>query len=287
VSVQFYSLIKEFFDGLLPDTRNAYRRNIKRFLDFSKVNEFDQITVPALLAFREELLRVNTKYSTINHCFCSISSLLEFAKRKKIISENPALKVPRPTFKRQPKLQTKTLSYQECQKILEAAKPILREYAIIFVLLNTGMEAEEMMNLRIRDLEITDEYAQLHLRSTRRKITHRTIIINMDTANVIMDYLVTDRLKKDSCTDDNCWMFGAKKKLNPFALYFIVRRNANKAGLNPKITPYSLRMTVAKLLAKEKNVRKAEIKELINIKDALILQKRIARSPTRKLNFLK
>ena len=285
-------------------TRKAYARNIKEFLDFCKddVNflptSLSQITEKLLLLWQEYLERKHQRNKRINGHFqkgrvvtttvarklSAVSSLLEFALKRNIIQKNPAKLLTRPRIKRQSR--TNALSVEEAQKLLNHCKQCYLEaqtsaemlprtkaslhlrYAVLHTLFTVGMRVDELCELRMRDVErgVTAQgMARIHL-VTKGGEAHSPIV-SSETIAVIDCYIAAFR--HGAQAEDYLFLRVQKQekmqKLTQVAVYMMIVKAAQESGLAKHITPHSARATVATLLHRS-GVPLGHIQDLLNHK---------------------
>lgn len=275
-----------------PHTRRNYGRDIKEFLDFAghvqaPVADLKDITEKLVLLWNENLLRQHALsddarrrvvYTSIARKLCSLSSLLEFAKQRQLIDDNVLDRIPRPKIKRTSK--TNALTYDEVQAILALLEQKRNSVAqlqplqvrsaylwhtVFATLFTVGMRVDELCELRIADLEETATFARLHMTAKGGEV--HSPIIHPKTLSILKQYISHCRPH----ASPNALLFvraqstSAEAKLTQSAVYQMLQKTAQEAGIEKHISPHSCRATLATLLHKQ-GVPIGQIQDLLNHK---------------------
>lgn len=121
---------------------------------------------------------------------------------------------------------------------------------IVDILLNAGLRASELCNLRIKHLPgvIGANVIEVYRGKGNKD---RTIPISQRLADSIADYIKCDRgrtmPRHRLRSDPNGWLFfnQCKRQFKYHALYQMVRRSAVRAGIAKRIRPHKLRHSFA------------------------------------------
>ncbi len=129
-----------------------------------------------------------------------------------------------------PLTRDKYLVGSEVKKLLEAAKDV--EYYILFLAANTGVRPSELNQIKVQDINYDEGYIKVRtIKQKKGQIVMRDVIVNKEFLEVVKKYIRKEGYKPQS-------------RLFEFSrqwLWEIFKKMANKAGLNPKYTLYSLR----------------------------------------------
>lgn len=139
----------------------------------------------------------------------------------------------------------------------------LRDIAIIELLLNTGIQYNELLALRKEDIQITENYSAIIL-NTKRNL--RSISLNSVAKNALLLYLKT--LKED----ETLWI-GKTGALTRDGINKMIKRYAKKAGLSDKISPSSLIQYFASKLAIKSNLDAKTFASILGYKSTNIINK--------------
>ncbi len=138
-------------------------------------------------------LRVGRELSpaTVNRHLQAIRKFCDFARRANLMESNPAVDVrpiqTSPTSRR-------ALDAEEIACLLEAVQAagrpslVKRDYAIIQLLLQTGIKVGELTELQLADIELTDSRGTLTVMGSGGN-SHRRIPINATACQALQEYL--------------------------------------------------------------------------------------------------
>lgn len=137
----------------------------------------------------------------------------------------------------------------EIQRILETARDRNeRDYVIIRFLISSGVRIDELINLRTENLG-----REIRVKGKGNK--ERIIFIDEETEKILNEYIRKNKIKGFLLEKNG-------KKLTARAIQLIVKKNAQKASIEKKVTPHTLRHTFATTLL-EKGANIMIIKDLL------------------------
>ena len=122
----------------------------------------------------------------------------------------------------------------------------IRDKLIITLLYSPGLKVSELINLTINNINFKEQIITI-----KNKNTKRSVLIDNDTQYLIKEYL---NRKKES----NSYLITNKKgnQLTPRYIQLMIKKYANKVGINKKITPTILRHSYAvHLLNQDVNIK--------------------------------
>jgi integrase/recombinase XerD len=123
----------------------------------------------------------------------------------------------------------------------------VRDIAIIELLLNTGIQYNELLALRKEDIEITENTSMIKINKRNQS---RMIPLNTVAKKALLLY-------KNTLIDDNILWLGKASPITRDGINKMIKRYAKKVGISKKITPNSLIQYFASTLA-QKNVLDAK-----------------------------
>jgi len=172
----------------LADMRGVARWCVESGQGCSLLN----LTADDVLAYCRHL-RVGRELSpaTVNRHLQAIRKFCDFARRANLMESNPAVDVrpiqTSPTSRR-------ALDAEEIACLLEAVQAagrpslVKRDYAIIQLLLQTGIKVGELTELGLADIELTDSRGTLTVMGSGGN-SHRRIPINATACQALQEYL--------------------------------------------------------------------------------------------------
>lgn len=269
------------------NTKRSYLYDIKNFIQFSesinnKIDFISQIDEKLLILWHNSLhdsKLFTTK--TIRRKLNSISSLLEFCKKRKLIKTNPMYLINKPKLIE--KSCTNAFNENEVKKILRYLentcdelsqenncsrkyKSTLLQYTIILTLFSVGMRVNELCELKIKDIEKAGDITRLRMIVKGQKIHFP--IIHAKTAKVIQEYI--NILRRHAKDEDYLFVrvqsVSQENKLSQVAIYKMVTDVSKKVGIDKKVSPHSCRASLATILHNQ-GVPIGQIQSLLNHKD--------------------
>ena len=181
-SAQFNNYLTK--KGKASATILAYTNDISqlaKFLVQKGLTVVSSVNADLLDQFKTEL--ANQKYTakSISRKINSIKTYFRFLKDEQLIDSDPAISVSHPKYEVKP---PRILSKTEYRALRDACRSDNRVYAIVELMLQTGVRIGEVANLRMEDLKTDEIYIQpfeSHL--------GRTIPLNQAAKDALKRYL--------------------------------------------------------------------------------------------------
>jgi site-specific recombinase XerD len=219
--------------GRSPSTVLAYRADLEQLIEFlqdkNKVT-VDQVNHTDLEAFRDDLLARDFTPKTVSRKLNAVKTFFRFLVLGGVITSSPAEDVSHPKI--EPSVP-KFLSPLEYRALRDVVRDDPRIYAIIELILQTGMRISEVSNLKIEN--ISDSKIKIEAYATQPE---RTIPLNSPAKDSVDSYL---KARPDT---DSPYLFVSKNG-NPLAVRNIraaIDRYMEKAGI-PDYSVNDLRTT--------------------------------------------
>lgn len=246
----YYGFIHNFSS---EHTRDAYMRDLKKFLQFLSVrfrgmDEF-KVELPHVVMFKDQLVAEDYSPKSINRVMSCLWSFYEYLIDMKYIERNPVERVKR--FKVEKTVKTQDLSDQEVVDLLgaintESDSGKLHK-AVLTLFFTTGMRHREVSHLRFRNLD--EENGFTIIRYKAKGGSEMIHPLNPKAEAALAEYLQS--VKFEMKTDD--YIFRGTKgnglqPLDPKSLNYIIKKYAKKIGVKGRITIHSARSTVIGML---------------------------------------
>ena len=148
------------------------------------------------------------------------------------------------------------ITYDELQLMLRACKNS-RDKAILSTLWDSGIRASELLNLKIRDFQLSQDglYATLNISEGSKNYRQRTVVVTGDSVVLVPQYIdfLRDFLKDRF--DDKGFLFVGIGKERPGSnlsyddLRTIVLKVKRRSGLEKEISPHLFRHSAATRMA--------------------------------------
>lgn len=245
--------IEELVDSFIlsqdvkQSSRELYRRTLKQYFNWvdKKGYSLSQIARPQLLEYKEELLGSGMSSLTVGSYITSVRRFYTWTEANKFYP-NIAKDIKSPKrkqqFKKQPLLPaqaTALLSYYQDKA--------LRDYAIVNLLLRTGLRTIEVIRANVEDLTFKSSQRVLLVHGKGRDEKDNFVILTDKTYQPIAEYLAT-RGKVNSSdplftsTSNN----SKGERLSTRSISYIAKEGLKAIGLDERaFTAHSLRHTTA------------------------------------------
>ncbi|MEL4896041.1 tyrosine-type recombinase/integrase [Crocosphaera sp. Alani8] len=215
-----------------PNSRRGYQRDVRQFLMVIGDLPLSEVTLNDLQAFSNALGARGYKVSTISRKLAAVKSLLTFGHRVGVLRVNVGSLVKLPKGKE--KLAERILSQSQVRAMIELTKN-LRDLVLIRFLYATGARVSEVCVLKWRDVqELSEGRAQVSLLGKGGKT--RVVVFSAEMWELLRQLRGGAGL--------NAPLFKSRKQgghLDPSQVNRIVRKAAERAGLEAKVSPHWLR----------------------------------------------
>ena len=244
-----------------PKSAETYTKAIKQFNTYIQENNISQPTREDIINFRDSLKETH-KPNTIQLYLTAVKLFFKWLEQEGIY-KNVADKVKAP---KQDKSHKKSyLTANQCNKLLETANGNKRDYAILVLMLTTGLRTIEVVRANIEDLDVIGNQAVLFIQGKGRDDKTDYVKLDVVIDEAIRDYLKTRKTAKGTeplfTSDSN--HKGNDGRLTTRSVSRIVKNNLIESGFNSeRLTAHSLRHTTAHLNL-ENGATVEETKELL------------------------
>lgn len=230
------------------NTKETYIKGVKVFLEWCNNNDISEVTHATLIQYKEDLMETK-KANTISMYMTALKKLYKYLETKGIKNIASDLKGAKQKH-----------NYSKDPLTLDQAKDLLnsidrttnegkRNYAIIHLLLTTGLRTIEIERANIEDIRNVANNSVLYIMGKGRDIKDEYVKLTYETLKAINEYLATRTIKSDkeplftSLSDRT-----NGQRLKTRSLRDIVKKAFRNIGLNSdKITTHSLRHTAITL----------------------------------------
>lgn len=172
----------------------AYTKDIEQLGNFLKNNLnkslINQIKAEDINAFKDHLSEKNYTAKSISRKINSIKSFFNFVQSQGVIGASPAQTVTHPKYEVKP---PRILSKMEYRALRDACREDSRIFAIVEILLQTGIRISELANLKINDIDLKENKAVIVAHESHPE---RTIPFNQVSKEALEKYL-KDRPKTE------------------------------------------------------------------------------------------
>ena len=230
--------------GLSPVTIKSYVGDIKHFASWlveARRKRLLESTGEDIRAYRLELVTAKAHpAATVNRHLQSIRKFHRYASEAGLVKEDPSLEVKLlPQRKSQ---AARGLNQAEIERLLEAvrngaARLVDRDYAIVQLMLQTGIRVGELTRLRISDVLVLAEGGVLRI-SGQGAYQNRDVPLNASVRKAISAYL----RKRPRSSSNHLFLSRTGDPLSVRSVQRLVNTHGRAAGLD-KVSTYTLRQT--------------------------------------------
>lgn len=243
-------ILDDFINNLdaTDKTKETYIKGVKVFLKWCTDNNISEVTHATLIQYKEDLTQTK-KASTISMYMTALKKLYRYLETKGI--KNIASDLKGAKQKR---------NYSKDPLTLDQAKDLLksidrttnegkRNYALIHLLITTGLRTIEIERANIEDIRNVANNSVLYVMGKGRQDKDEYVKLTYETLKAINDYLATRTIKSDkeplftSLSDRT-----NGQRLKTRSIRDIIKKAYKNIGItSDKITTHSLRHTAITL----------------------------------------
>jgi integrase/recombinase XerC/integrase/recombinase XerD len=242
-------LVESFIQAqdVKPSSRNLYRRTLKQYFNWVTKRGYllSEITRAQLLEYKEALLSSGMSSLTVGSYITSVRRFYEFTEANKYYP-NVAKGIKTPKRKQQFKKQP-LLPAQATDLLTYFKERALRDYAIVNLLLRTGLRTIELIRANIEDLTFKGSQRVLLVQGKGRDEKDNFVVLTDKAYQPIAEYLALRGKYTSSepifiSTSNN----SRGERLTTRSISFIVKEGLKAIGLDERsFTAHSLRHTTA------------------------------------------
>jgi integrase/recombinase XerC len=256
--------IRQFADYLLiqkgysPRTISAYSFDLQKFRKYLKENNestdirrIKKEHVRGYLAYLSNPKLVSKPNTIVTRArkLSSIKSFFTYLYREEILKKNPVESIDLPTL---PKTEPDYLTIKEYTKLLETIKRtatkyfVVRDLAIFSLFLSTGIRVNELISLRLKDIDTENQLVRVHRKGNK----DQTIPLNDH-----ISALLRTHIGKRKGNDEKLFNSKNNQGIRANTVYELVKKYLERAGIEKhKHGPHILRHTCfTTLLSKNVN----------------------------------
>lgn len=245
--------IEELVDSFInsqdvkPSSKLLYRRTLKQYFNWvtKKAYLLSEIARPQLLEYKDELLASGMSSLTVGSYVTSVRRFYEWTEANKFYP-NIAKGIKSPKRKQQFKKQPLT-ALQSKDLLNYYQDRALRDYAVINLLLRTGLRTIEIIRANVEDIVFKGSQRVLLVHGKGRDEKDNFVLLTDKTYQPIAQYLATRGNINGSeplftSTSNN----SSGDRLTTRTISFIAKEGLKAIGLNDRaFTAHSLRHTTA------------------------------------------
>ena len=260
IYIEKYISYLQYERALSDNTIKSYFYDLKRFDLYFKGNVLD-LSYDELQRYLSSVK--DLKARSLAHHITVLTSFYNFLVDEKIITNNPCENIINTKI---PKKLPIYLTEDEINKLLDI--PLNNEYdyrnkAMLELLYATGLRISELINLKVNDVDFDECIVRVLGKGKKERI--------VPIADVALKYLFIYLNKYraiilGSSLSDYMFISNSKKNISRQAFFKILKKEANRSGIEKIVSPHVLRHSFAThLLSHGANLR--VIQELLGHED--------------------
>lgn len=240
--------------GYTPGTIRWHSNHLKQFMTYLRRRNLDLIEVSPenVITYLHNLTKRGLAIATRQAHLTAIRGLFSYLIIRKLIRTNPATEIELPKRKL---LLPKALTQEEITQLLavpDLKNPVgLRDRAILELLYSSGLRRQEVSNLNLNDFDMDRGYLRIN---DSKYFKDRVVPVGEAACKFIEAYLKLVRWWFLKDPKENALFLDSQKghRLDAKTIYYIVKKTALKSGLTKKISPHTIRHTMATHLLQNK-----------------------------------
>ena len=244
-----FELYLEKEKRMSQNSMQAYMRDVaefERFLLEKNIRELDGASNTEVVSFVLKLKTDGKSSATVNRKVASVRAFYNFMTTKGYMKENPVVNIKSPRIERK---ELEYLTIEEIDKLLSLPDDSIkgqRDKAILEVMYATGIRVSELIEAKVEDVNLRLGFITCTGEHGKARIIPMGRPARAAVENYIYD--VRDKMiknKDEEHPNDILFVNYMGEKLTRQGLWKILKEYADKAGIETKITPQSLRNSFA------------------------------------------
>jgi integrase/recombinase XerD len=230
---------------LADNTISAYSNDLKRFMQWVGSRRIDRLGIVELSDYVASLQDGQLAPASVSRNLVAMRTFLKYLQLEGVVAENAAdLLVAQRMWERVPKV----LSIRQVEAFLHAPRRTdrywQRDRALLEVLYATGCRASEVCNLRGRDVDLIEKQIRCEGKGGKQRI----VPLGTRAIEAIQIYLAElrrDLAQGQPIAADELFLSRTGRALDRIQLWRLVKRYALRAGIDPQVSPHTLRHSFA------------------------------------------
>lgn len=228
-----------------PNTVAAYLRDLQKLVDFVTAEKLDilQVTYENLEQFLAQLWDIGADPRSVARIISGIRSFYGFLLLDEYIESDPT------ELLESPKIGMKlpeVLSVDEIDRMLStidvSAMEGQRNRAMLEVLYSCGLRVSELISLRISDIYPEEEFIRVEGKGSKQRLVPISQVA-LDEIRNYMEYRGDLTVKRGA--EDILFLNRRGGKLSRVMVFYIVKQQAETAGIQKTISPHTFRHSFA------------------------------------------
>ncbi|HCQ16100.1 MAG TPA: integrase [Cryomorphaceae bacterium] len=229
-------------------TLTAYRTDLEAFSQFLETeyqlsSEWDQVNHQMIRYWIVRLSEEGLTSKSINRKLSCLKSFFRFLVKEGNITSNPMQKVMAP---KQSRKLWRVITEEEASYLLDDIpfpddERGRQEKMIVSTLYNTGMRLSELINLRVGDVQVQNQY----IRVLGKRNKERFIPVSGTFEQELKEYIAGESETRQMAQDSSFFVTHRGKKLYPKLVYNLVNKYISLVSGIENKSPHTLRHSFA------------------------------------------
>lgn len=226
-------------------TVEAYVKDVKSFLEYFEYPDLAEITHKHIRHYTAFLTKTNFKPASIRRKISALQAFFKFLKKNDYVSVIPTALVSRPKMPRRIKDIPKECELAQVPKLdktIHTSEEFesVRDFCIVELLYGTGMRRQELIDLKVSDLDLDQQFVRVSGKGNKQRI-----IPISDYLKELLEIYLKIREKKALSNESFLFLTKKGKKVNKSLVYVIVKFYLSAVTDVKQKSPHMLRHAFA------------------------------------------
>ena len=234
--------------SLSKNSIEAYVRDVEKLCQYLSIKESqvepNEITIKTLRDFLKFINELGINSTSQARIISGLKSFYHYLLMEDLIKINPIALLESPKVTRKIPDTLAVYEIDEMLATLDLSKDESnRNHAIIETMFSCGLRVSEVINLKITDVYVADEF----IRVVGKGNKERLVPISEKALKEIDIYVhsVRNKLSIDKDCNDIIFLNRRGKKLSRVYIFLVIKEMALRAGIKKNISPHTLRHSFA------------------------------------------
>lgn len=234
--------------SLSKNSIEAYVRDVEKLCQYLSIKESqvepNEITIKTLRDFLKFINELGINSTSQARIISGLKSFYHYLLMEDLIKINPIALLESPKVTRKIPDTLAVYEIDEMLATLDLSKDeSTRNHAIIETMFSCGLRVSEVINLKITDVYVADEF----IRVVGKGNKERLVPISEKALKEIDIYIhsIRNKLSIDKDCNDIIFLNRRGKKLSRVYIFLVIKEMALKAGIKKNISPHTLRHSFA------------------------------------------
>lgn len=244
--LQHYEQYLLLEQGLSANTREAYGRDLRRFLDYAGARHVDALDVdlPLLEDYVQHLFEAGIAASSMARMISSVRSFYRYLQIDGYLGQDPTELLETP---RQPKHLPEVLTLEEVERILDAIDLSTpegqRDRCLIELLYSCGLRVSEVCALRLSDLFFDEGFVRVIGKGDKQRV----VPISPRAMHEVHNWFDARADIAVKPEDEDVLFVSARRgrRLSRVTVFHNIKQHVAAAGIDKSVSPHTFRHTFA------------------------------------------